>query len=77
MGAKVGATRANDFPRRADEHGQAADQHPRSRIDLDAAEREAGNYGSAGWRFEPSEHDAIRTEVIFSREQAEPCPWNP
>jgi hypothetical protein len=77
VGANVGATRANDFPRRANEHGQAADQHPRSRTGLDDAEHEAGNYGSEGWRFEPSEHDAIRTEVIFSGEQAEPCPWNP
>jgi hypothetical protein len=25
VGANVGATRANDFPRRANEHGQAAD----------------------------------------------------
>jgi hypothetical protein len=45
VGANMGATRANDFPHQADKHGQVAGNHPRSRTDLDDAERDAGNYG--------------------------------
>jgi len=46
LGAELGATRANDFPRQADECGQAAGDHARSWTDLDGAERGTGNYGS-------------------------------
>jgi hypothetical protein len=53
LGANLGATRANNFPRQADEHGQAAGDHARSRTGPDVAERDAGIYGSeascSGW----------------------------
>ena len=42
----MGVTWANDFPYQVDEHGQAAGNHPRSRSDLDDAERDASIYGS-------------------------------
>jgi hypothetical protein len=45
-GAKLGAIRADDFPRMAGECGQAAGDHARWRTDLDGAERDTGNYGS-------------------------------
>jgi hypothetical protein len=48
----MGATRANDFPRRADDSGRAACDHARSRADPDDAERDTGIYGSEGWGFE-------------------------
>jgi hypothetical protein len=51
-GANVGATRANDFTRQADESEQAAGDCARSRTDPDEAERDAGIYGSEGWGFE-------------------------
>jgi hypothetical protein len=51
MGANVGATRANDLPRQADDSGQAADNLASSRTDPDDAERDTGNYGSEGWGF--------------------------
>ena len=38
------ATRADDFPRQADEYGQAADDHARSRTHPDDAERRTGIY---------------------------------
>ena len=52
LGANLGATRANDFPRRADEYGQAAGVIARSRTGPDDAERLTGIYGSEGWGFE-------------------------
>jgi len=52
MGANVGATRANSFPRQVDEYGQATGDHARSRTGLDDAERLTGIYGSEGWGFE-------------------------
>ena len=48
MGANVGATRANDLPRRADDYGHAADNLASSRTDPNDAERDTGNYGSQG-----------------------------
>jgi hypothetical protein len=38
----MGATGANGFPRQADQYGQAADDHARSRTDPDDAERRTG-----------------------------------
>jgi len=48
LGANLGATRANDFLREADECGQAAGDHARWRTDPNEAERDTGNYGSEG-----------------------------
>jgi hypothetical protein len=48
VGANLGATRVNDFPRPANDCGQATGNLPRSRTDLDDAERDTGNYGSEG-----------------------------
>jgi hypothetical protein len=48
----MGATGANDFPRQADERGQAAGNHPSPRTDPDDAEQLTGIYGSEGWGFE-------------------------
>ena len=45
-GANLGATAADDFPRQADEHGQAAGDHARSRTDPNNSERMTGIYGS-------------------------------
>ena len=55
QGASLKATRANDFPRQADKCGQASGNLPRSRTDLDDAERHAGIYGSEGWGSNLSE----------------------
>jgi hypothetical protein len=55
LGANLGATRVNDFPRPANECEQATSKLPRSRTDLDDAERDTGNYGSEGWGSNPSE----------------------
>jgi hypothetical protein len=54
-GANVGATRANDFPRQANECGQASGDHASSRTHPDDAERHAGIYGSESWSSSPSE----------------------
>jgi hypothetical protein len=43
----VGATRANDFLRRANESGRAGGDHPSLRTDPDDAERDTGIYRSA------------------------------
>ena len=53
LGANLGAIRANDFPRKADECGQAARDHARWRTDLDDAERDTGNYGSDARAAQP------------------------
>ena len=58
LGANVGAIRANNFPRQADGHGQATDDHPSSWTNPDDAERLTGIYGSAGWGFGPSKRAA-------------------
>jgi len=52
VGANVGASRANNFPRQADGYGQATDDHPARGTNPDDAERLTGIYGSEGWRFE-------------------------
>jgi hypothetical protein len=44
----MGAIRANDFPRQADESGRAGDDHASMRTDPDDAERDTGIYGSGG-----------------------------
>jgi hypothetical protein len=44
----MGATRANDFPRQANEYEQAGGDHASSRTHPDDAERHAGIYGSDG-----------------------------
>ncbi len=46
LGANVGATRANNFPRQADGYGQADGGHPSSRAGPDDTERLTGIYGS-------------------------------
>ena len=46
MGADVGATRANDLSRQADDNEHAADNLASSRTDPNDAERDTGNYGS-------------------------------
>ncbi len=61
MGANVGATRANDFPRQADECGQAAGDHARWRTDPDDAERDTGNYGSDA----PDTNDSRRPDTMI------------
>jgi hypothetical protein len=48
----VGATRANDFPRQADDYGQEHGHLPSPRTGPDDSERLTGIYGSEGWRFE-------------------------
>ena len=48
MGANVGVTRANDFTYQANDYGHAADNLVSSRTDPNDAERDTGNYGSAG-----------------------------
>jgi len=48
LGANVGATRANDFPRLADRYGQASDDHVSSRTGPDDVERLTGIYGLEG-----------------------------
>jgi hypothetical protein len=60
----MGAIRANNFPRHADECGQAAGNHARSQTDPDNAERDTGNYGSEGWGFE-----SLRARHCFRRSQ--------
>lgn len=55
LGANAGATRANDFPRQADECGQVNGGHARSRTDLDGTERDAGTYGLEGPSRVPDE----------------------
>lgn len=44
----MGATRANDFLRQANEYGQTDGDHASSRTDPDDAERLTGIYGSEG-----------------------------
>ena len=63
MGANVGATRANSFPRQVDEYGQATGDHARSRTGLDDAERLTGIYQSEGLGFESSERAYSSTPV--------------
>jgi hypothetical protein len=46
LGANVGATRANEFPRKADGPGQTRGDHASSRTDPENAERLTGIYGS-------------------------------
>jgi len=46
LGANVGATWANDFPRQTNEDGQAGGDHASSRTGPDDAERLTGIYGS-------------------------------
>ena len=48
LGANVGATRANDFPRQADDYGQAADNLASSRTDPNDDERDTGNLHFSG-----------------------------
>jgi hypothetical protein len=48
----MGATRANDFPRQANQSGQAVGDHASLRTHPDDAERLTGIYGSEGWGFE-------------------------
>jgi hypothetical protein len=48
----VGAIRANDFPRQANESGRAGGDHASLRTDPDDAERDTGIYRSKGWGFE-------------------------
>ena len=45
----LGAIRANDFLRQANEYGHAGGDDASSRTDPDSAERLTGIYGSAGW----------------------------
>ena len=45
LGANVGATRANDLARHANESGQASGDHASSRTDPNDAERLTGIYG--------------------------------
>jgi hypothetical protein len=54
----VGATQANDFPRQADEYGQAVGDHASSRTGPDGAERLPGIYGSGGRRWLPEGNSA-------------------
>ena len=63
MGANLGATRVNDFPHSANDCGQATGDFPRSRTDLDDAERDTGNYRSEGWGFE-----SLRARTVISQE---------
>ncbi|SRR6266536_880718 len=51
LGANLGATRANDFPRQANGCGQAGADHASSRTGPDDAERLTGIYGSEDWEF--------------------------
>jgi hypothetical protein len=44
----LGAIGANDFPRQANEYGQADSDHARSRTDPDNAERLTSMYGLDG-----------------------------
>ena len=46
LGANLGATSVNDFPRRANGSGQADGDHASSQTDPDDAERLTGIYGS-------------------------------
>ena len=46
-GANLGAIRANNFSRQANEYGQTNGDHASSRTDPDDAERLTGIYGSA------------------------------
>jgi hypothetical protein len=48
MGANMGATRANDLPRQADDYGHAYDNLASSRTDPNDAERDTRIYGSDG-----------------------------
>ena len=63
MGANMGATRANDLPRQADDYGHAYDNLASSRTDPNDAERDAGNYGSEGWGFE-----SLRARHVMSQD---------
>ena len=56
MGANLGATRANDFPRQANGFGQPDGDHASSRANPDGTERQAGIYGirTLGVRVHPS-----------------------
>jgi hypothetical protein len=51
LGANLGATRANDFPRQANGYGQAGGDLASSRTDPDDAERLTGIYGLEGLRI--------------------------
>jgi hypothetical protein len=46
LGANVGATRANNFPRQANGYAQADGDHPSLRANPDNSERLTGIYGS-------------------------------